>query len=162
MELSVQSAQRIVDEISGIVGQHINMMDERGNIIASTDGTRVGHFHAGAKRIVEEGLPELYVRPEDATPTVRAGLNLPITHGGRTVGVIGITGAYEQVIGYGQVVKKMTEILIREGNEQDEKRLDQRVRSRFMMFYARLSSRISSEISVPHANTAQGRATDLV
>jgi carbohydrate diacid regulator len=34
------------------------------------------------------------------------------------VGVIGITGAYEQVIGYGQVVKKMTEILIREGNEQ--------------------------------------------
>ena len=83
MELSVQSAQRIVDEISGIVGQHINMMDERGNIIASTDGTRVGHFHAGAKRIVEEGLPELYVRPEDATPTVRAGLNLPITHGGR-------------------------------------------------------------------------------
>ena len=132
MELSVQSAQRIVDEISGIVGQHINMMDERGNIIASTDGTRVGHFHAGAKRIVEEGLPELYVRPEDATPTVRAGLNLPITHGGRTVGVIGITGAYEQVIGYGQVVKKMTEILIREGNEQDEKRLDQRVRSRFL------------------------------
>ncbi len=82
VELSVQSAQRIVDEISGIVGQHINMMDERGNIIASTDGTRVGHFHAGAKRIVEEGLPELYVRPEDATPTVRAGLNLPITHTG--------------------------------------------------------------------------------
>ena len=75
-----------MDEISGIVGQHINMMDERGNIIASTDGTRVGHFHAGAKRIVEEGLPELYVRPEDATPTVRAGLNLPITHGGRTGG----------------------------------------------------------------------------
>ena len=132
VELSVQSAQRIVDEISGIVGQHINMMDERGNIIASTDGTRVGHFHAGAKRIVEEGLPELYVRPEDATPTVRAGLNLPITHGGRTVGVIGITGAYEQVSGYGQVVKKRTEILIREGNEQDEKRLDQRVRSRFL------------------------------
>ena len=32
VELSVQSAQRIVDEISGIVGQHINMMDERGNI----------------------------------------------------------------------------------------------------------------------------------
>lgn len=48
------------------------------------------------------------------------------------MGVIGITGAYEQVIGYGQVVKKMTEILIREGNEQDEKRLDQRVRSRFL------------------------------
>ena len=28
VELSVQSAQRIVDEISGIVGQHINMMDD--------------------------------------------------------------------------------------------------------------------------------------
>lgn len=36
-QLSTQSAQRIVAEIGGIVGQNINMMDAQGYIIASTD-----------------------------------------------------------------------------------------------------------------------------
>lgn len=132
MRLSAQSAQCIVDEIGGIVGQNINMMDERGYIIASTDAARLGHFHEGAKRIIDENLPEYYVTPETATESVRPGLNLPIRHEGMTVGVIGITGDYDQVVSYGQVVKKMTEILIREGTEQDEQRLGLRVRSRFL------------------------------
>ena len=128
----MQSAQRIVGEIGNIVRQNINMMDEQGYIIASTDATRIGNFHEGAQRIVEQQLDELYITPEAATPTARAGLNLPIQHKGRIVGVIGITGEYTQVIGYGQVVKKMTEILMRESTEQDEKRLDLRVHSRFL------------------------------
>ncbi|MFQ9679344.1 MAG: sugar diacid recognition domain-containing protein [Ruthenibacterium lactatiformans] len=73
------------------------------------------------------------IRPSGGCHAYRAGGAEPAHHTrGPYRGAIGITGAYEQVIGYGQVVKKMTEILIREGNEQDEKRLDQRVRSRFL------------------------------
>lgn len=132
MQLSIQSAQRIVEEIGNIVGQNINMMDDQGYIIASTDPDRIGNFHAGARQIVDEKLSELYIAPEQASDSVRAGLNLPITHAREIVGVVGITGAYEQVIGYGQIVKKMTEILIRESSEQDEKRLDLRVLSRFL------------------------------
>ena len=71
---------------------------------------RIGFLHEGARQIIEERLPELYIRAEEATATARTGLNLPITHRGDIVGVIGITGEYGQVIGYGQVVKKMTEI----------------------------------------------------
>ena len=41
-QLSTQSAQRIVAEIGGIVGQNINMMDAQGYIIASTDPARIG------------------------------------------------------------------------------------------------------------------------
>lgn len=131
-QLSTQSAQRIVAEIGGIVGQNINMMDAQGYIIASTDPARIGFLHEGARQIIEERLPELYIGAEEATATARTGLNLPITHRGDIVGVIGITGEYGQVIGYGQVVKKMTEILIRESTEQDDKRLDLRMRSRFL------------------------------
>ena len=47
-------------------------------------------------------------------------------------GVIGITGRYEDVAGYGQIVKKMVEILIRENAEQDERRMGQRVLNRFL------------------------------
>ena len=36
MRLSTQSAQRIVGEIGSIVGQNINMMDERGYITKVT------------------------------------------------------------------------------------------------------------------------------
>lgn len=132
MELSQQSAQRIVAEIGGIVGQNVNLMDAKGYIIASTDKARIGSFHAGAQRVIAQRLPELYISEQEADAQVRAGLNLPIVHRGEIVGVIGITGAYEQVVGYGQVVKKMTEILIRESSEQDDKKLDQRVRSRFL------------------------------
>ena len=47
MKISSESAQSIVMEIGNIVGQNINMMDEKGYIIASTDPERVGAFHEG-------------------------------------------------------------------------------------------------------------------
>lgn len=132
LKLSPQGAQAIVDEVGAIVGQHINMMDRQGYVIASTDHTRIGTLHEGARRLMEEHLRELYVEEEHATPTSRPGLNLPVNQEGRVVGVIGITGRYEEVAGYGQVVKKMVEILVRENVEQDERRMDQRVMNRFL------------------------------
>ena len=121
-----------MEEVGAVVGQNINMMDRRGYVIASTDETRIGSLHEGARKLIEEHLPELYVEVGHATPTSRPGLNLPITHAGSIVGVIGITGLYGEVVGYGQVVKKMVEILIRENAEQDERRMGQRVLNRFL------------------------------
>lgn len=123
LKLSRQGAQSIVEEVGAVVGQNINMMDRGGYVIASTDETRIGSLHEGARKLIGEHLPELYVEAEHATSTSRPGLNLPITHGGSIVGVIGITGLYGEVVGYGQVVKKMVEILIRENAEQDERRM---------------------------------------
>ena len=105
LKLSRQGAQSIVEEVGAVVGQNINMMDRRGYVIASTDETRIGSLHEGARKLIEEHLPELYVEVGHATPTSRPGLNLPITHGGSIVGVIGITGLYGEVVGYGQVVQ---------------------------------------------------------
>lgn len=131
-ELSRQGAQAIVEEVGAIVGQHINMMDRQGYVIASTDDTRIGTLHEGARKMIAEHLSELYVEEEHATATSRPGLNLPVNQGGRIVGVIGITGRYEEVAGYGQVVKKMVEILVRENAQQDERRMGQRVLNRFL------------------------------
>ncbi|MDD3429005.1 MAG: sugar diacid recognition domain-containing protein [Oscillospiraceae bacterium] len=155
MLLSPQSAQRIVEEIGKTIQQNINMMDENAIIIASTDATRIGHFHEGAYRVIAENLPELCITPELATSTTRTGVNLPITHLNHIVGVIGITGAYEQVIGYGKIVKKMTEILMRESTEQDEKRMDLRVRSRFLEDWV-LSNRPLSSQSLPERAAVLG------
>ncbi len=132
MQLSRHSAQQIVADIGKLVNQNINLMDESGHIIASTDPSRIGNFHQGAYRIISEHMPELYITPDMETASVRKGINLPIELEGNVVGVIGITGGYDEVFIYGQIVKKMAEILIAEGWEQEQKRLDSRVLTRFL------------------------------
>jgi carbohydrate diacid regulator len=132
MHISVKSANQIVKEISNIVKQHVNMMDSKGYIIASTDPSRVGNFHKGAKKIIDDNLNEFYVTPETETYSTRAGINLPITINEKVIGVIGITGEYDKVINYGQIVKKMTEILVRESYFREQERLDKKIESRFL------------------------------
>lgn len=134
MRISKPSAQKIVEEIGKLVHQNINLMDETGTIVASNDHGRIGHFHQGAYRIIQEHLSELYITEEQerTLPLVRKGINLPIEVDGQVEGVVGITGAYEEVFQYGQIVKKMAEILIREKISMDEQRLDLRVHSRFL------------------------------
>lgn len=134
MRISESSAQQIVEEIGKLVGQNINLMDETGHIIASNDPSRIGNFHEGAYRIIENHLQELYITPEleQSLSMVRQGINLPIVVEGNVEGVIGITGSYDAVIQFGQVVKKMAEILIKERIHLDEERLDTRIRSRFL------------------------------
>lgn len=134
MKISSTSAQQIVEEMGKLVRQNINLMDHTGHIIASNDPRRIGKFHPGAFEIITQHLQELYITAEmeRADPLVRQGINLPIEVDGQVEGVIGITGLYDEVIQYGQIVKKMAEILIRERAALDEARLDQRVRTRFL------------------------------
>lgn len=132
MQLSPKNAQEIVNEISQIVQQNVNMMDENGTIIASTDQNRIGTFHPGAKEIIDQRLAEMYIDETMESALMRKGLNLPIVFEGQVVGVIGITGEYEQVIKYGQIVKKMTEILLMDADSENKKRITQRVRDRYL------------------------------
>lgn len=132
MQLQKYSAQQIVDEIGELVHQNINMMDNTGRIIASTDVNRIGQIHEGARRIIEEQLQELYISAEEETITAKCGLNLPIKWKNDVIGVIGITGDYEKVISLGQVVRKMTEILVLERDRIEQEKLDARVKNRFL------------------------------
>ena len=60
-----------MEEVGGLVGQNINMMDPEGYVIASTDETSIGTLHEGARKIIEEHLDELYVGL--GTPRPRPG-----------------------------------------------------------------------------------------
>ena len=157
MKISKSSAQQIVEEIGKLVKQNINLMDETGYIIASNDPSRIGNFHAGAFRIIQNRLSEYYITPEleAELPNVRRGINLPIEVDGEVQGVIGITGDYSEVIKYGQIVKKMAEILIRERMALDNRQLDQRVRSRFLEDWI-LGSGLSNPQSLSERGFALG------
>ena len=132
MYISQTAAQSIVEEIGREINEHINYMDEEGYIVASTDKARLGTLHTGARRIIEENLPELYITEEMENETTKKGINLPITIRGRIMGVVGITGEKERVAGYGNIVRRMTEIMVADSLQKDHRKYDRRVRYRFM------------------------------
>lgn len=112
MLISPEYAQSIAEEMKASIHQDINVMDEKGLIIASTDQSRIGHVHKGAQRIIREKLPSLVISADDPSCAVRSGINLPILQNGVPFGVIGITGEPEKVCVYGDIIKKMTELMM--------------------------------------------------
>ncbi len=123
---------QIVTEISGIIHQNINLMDERGIIIASTDPNRIGDFHAGASQVISQNLEQLIIRNDTEYTGTLKGINLPIRFENEIVGVIGMTGEYNEVMKYGQILKKMTEILLLENYSKEQKKIDDRIKTRFL------------------------------
>lgn len=132
MYISQTAAQSIVEEIGREINEHINFMDQEGYIVASTDKSRLGTLHTGARRIIEEKLPELYITEQMENSTTKKGINLPITIRDEIVGVVGITGDKERVAGYGNIVRRMTEIMVEDSRLKDHRKYDRRVRYRFM------------------------------
>jgi carbohydrate diacid regulator len=132
MYISKRNATYIVHEISKIIGQRINMMNEKGIIIASSDVERIGSFHAAAKEIVDNKLQEVVVKSDSEYLGARSGINLAINFQDDIVGVIGVTGPYQEVAKYGQIIKKMTEILILDQYYKEQKEIDNRIKDRYL------------------------------
>lgn len=132
MILSKNVADKIVSELSKIVEQHINIMDIAGVIIASTDANRIGSIHGGAVKILNEKLSELMIQSDDEYSGAKNGINLPIEFNEEIIGVIGMTGNYNQVYKYGQIIKKMTEILLLDSYMREQHMIEQKARDRFL------------------------------
>ncbi|MCQ4635713.1 helix-turn-helix domain-containing protein [Anaerovorax odorimutans] len=132
MYLRKDTAAKIIQEISMILDYDINIMDEKGAILASTNPDRVGMFHEGAFRIIRHGLRELAVYEDGQYQGCRRGINLPIFLNDRIIGVIGITGEVSEVMKYGKVLKKMTEILLMDLFSYQKKSQQEQVRLIFV------------------------------
>lgn len=119
MLLSQQDARHIVNEMKAAIHHDINIMDETGVILASTNPVRSGQLHAGALQVIERRLSALVIREDDPGAGVQQGINLPIVISGETIGVIGITGPPDEVSLFGDIIKRMTEVMV-EGLRQKE------------------------------------------
>lgn len=120
--LNTSDYQNIVDRVIGILGKNINIMNTSGIIVASGDEARIGSFHEIAAIAAAENR-EIIVGNFQAPEFqgVRAGVNLPITFNGAVVGVVGITGAPDEVDGYGKIIKELVELMV---HEKHQKKLD--------------------------------------
>lgn len=132
MHITQKSAQNIVNEMKASIHRDINIMDENGVILASTDPARRGKLHQGALAIIREGLDCLTVRQDEPERGIQRGVNLPVTLRGQLEGVIGITGEPEEVAVFGEIIRHMTEIMLEAAYQQEELELLQRSRSLFV------------------------------
>ncbi|PYZ94206.1 CdaR family transcriptional regulator [Salipaludibacillus keqinensis] len=127
MKLLSSLAQRIVKEVTHIVNEEVIVVDDQGVIIAASDAGRMGNFHEGAY-ISINNKEKFVIKKEDIERLkgVKPGLNLPIMINKNVIGVIGITGEPDQVVQFGQLIQRMTELIIQEAYTSE--RLESRYR----------------------------------
>lgn len=110
MIIPKKQMQKIVEEVGATIHKNVNIMDETGCIIASTDSERIGLLHSGAVELLENNLASIVIEKDSIGS--KSGINLPLVIENKVIGVVGITGAVEEVGVLGTVIKKMTEILV--------------------------------------------------
>lgn len=132
MIISVKQMQNIVEELEDTIQKNINIMDEKGCIIASSDPSRIGNYHSGAQQVINEKLDELVICDQDEYAGAKNGINLPIIIEGEIVGVVGITGEKEEVQTLGKIIQKMTKILIMDNYQNNQKKTMENVKNNFI------------------------------
>ncbi len=115
MELTPTLGQKIINETRNLIHEKIIIVNDKAIIIASTDSSRLGDFHEGALQTIQTKSTTILTESHLTTMKgVLPGVNLPITIENKVIGVIGITGNPTEIIPFASLMKKMTEILIRE------------------------------------------------
>lgn len=120
MLIPKKQMQKIAEEVGGTIRRDVNIMDETGCIIASTDSNRIGKYHMGAIELLNNQLSEVVIEKE--YKGTKSGINLPLTIEGKVMGVVGITGPVDKVRMLGAVIQKMTEILILDWYKSNQKK----------------------------------------
>jgi len=118
LQISKRDAADIVDQLSTLINLKINIVGSDSIIIANSDRERVGDFHEATDYIIKNNLDELVAMNDNQFVGTHSGTNLPLVIDRQIIGVVGITGPYKQARAYGQIIKKMTEILI-QGKERE-------------------------------------------
>ncbi|WP_406438302.1 helix-turn-helix domain-containing protein [Streptomyces sp. NBC_01613] len=113
--LSPSLAQEIAGDTSAVIGFNVLITDAQGMVIGSGDNSRVGSFHEASVEVVRTQEPATHNASQaQQLRGVRPGVTLPLVAGGQAVGTVGITGTPAQVRRFGLLVKRQTEILLRE------------------------------------------------
>jgi carbohydrate diacid regulator len=113
--LSPSLAQEIAGDTSAVIGLNVLITDGDGIVIGSGDSSRIGSFHEASVEVMRTKEPAEHTAPQaQRLRGVRPGVTLPLVMDGRAVGTVGITGTPTQVRRFGLVVKRQTEILLRE------------------------------------------------
>lgn len=144
MKITQKLAQDIVDKTMNILGKNINIMDEKGVIIGSGDKSRLNQFHEGAAKVIKEGKKlEIYSKDINHLVGAKPGINLPIEHNNKIIGVVGITGEPNEVSPFGEVIKMTVEMMLQQEFLLKEIQLEKQAQENFI--HDLISGRIGND-----------------
>jgi carbohydrate diacid regulator len=113
--LQPELAEKIVKEVQKLIAEEIIVVNTDGMIMASTNRGRIGTFHEGALITSHQKKKQIITEKDThQLKGVKSGINLPIFFQHDVIGVIGITGDPKTVTPFGEIIRKMTELLISE------------------------------------------------
>lgn len=111
--VSKSLAQQIVNTVHDICGHDINFINKKGIIFASTNQHRIGTFHEIGKEAADT-QKTIEVTEHDNYKGTSCGVNIPVTHNGLLMAVIGISGNPDEVRSFAHLAERITRLLIRE------------------------------------------------
>lgn len=118
--IEVVLARKFIEQIADYTDYNINIMDEKGVIIASCDPKRVGTFHEVAYYIVTGSEDMVVVSDDEAYPGVRSGINMAIIIDGKRMGVVGITGNPKEIRPAALITKMAIEAMLKYETQREE------------------------------------------
>ncbi|HIT90522.1 MAG TPA: helix-turn-helix domain-containing protein [Candidatus Merdenecus merdavium] len=102
-------AEKFIEKLTQYTEYNINIMDEKGMIIASKTPERIGTFHEIAYDLMVNHQDQIEVWEGEGYLGAKQGINIVIVHKNQRVGVIGITGNPDEVRPIGLILKMSIE-----------------------------------------------------
>ncbi|MDX5475070.1 MAG: helix-turn-helix domain-containing protein [Bacillaceae bacterium] len=128
MELTRETASLIINKIKGTLSHHINIMDEQGVVIASSDEKRIDTIHAGAVEVLKTKKPLIiYEKQVNTLAGTKPGVNLPIEFMEDVIGVVGVTGNPEDLLQLAQMTKMTVELMIQQNHMKNQAYFEQQL-----------------------------------
>lgn len=128
MSIDEKIARKLLKEIMDNINYevNINIMNEYGEIIASGDEKRIGKIHLGALDVIKNAKSmEYFDYIDNDTESSKPGVNIPLFINNEIIGVVGVTGNPKEIKLIANMVKMLTEILIRREMDIDKQILKQ-------------------------------------
>ena len=95
--IDVALADKFVKKAANYTQYNINVMNEKGIIIASSDSSRTGSFHEIAYDIMSADKEIVEVVGSDRFQGGRIGINMALLYRKKKVGVVGVSGEPEEI-----------------------------------------------------------------
>ena len=174
--LDRELAERFIDRVTRYTNYNVNIMDERGIIIASRDKSRIGQYHEVAWRVVT-GTEEIVDTTGMSFPNVLPGINMVISVGGVREGVVGVTGDPDEVRPVALMVKMALETMLKYERQQEAQRIRANRKEHFIYLLTQVENadpallrELAQELGYPEEmvripillKTADGEANELL
>jgi carbohydrate diacid regulator len=127
--LTADVAARIVERTMAVIGHNVNVMDDRGLILATGDPDRQRQQHEGALVAAQrDRVVSIDADQARLLRGVQPGVNVPLHHRGEVVGVIGISGDPDEVRVLADLIRVTAELMVEQAGALEHGRLLQQER----------------------------------